>query len=436
MILEFKITNFRSIKDEVGLSLIAESGQSKPDNVFEMTFPNDSSLRLLRSAVIYGSNGSGKTNIVRAIFALTKLITTSSDLKIDQPIPFYDPFLFDTETQTSPTKFEILFAIKDSENFIKYRYKVMYTKNEILNEELDYYPKGQGHNLFKREIGENSLSHKGILGKSLGYKEYEIFKNQLFLSKFGKDIPNDLLSNVYLYFTRLEIWNVADSVTVDILKKKISKEILNPENENLTKKINKLLKIADIKIEGVRAKEITDAEFRLPKDFPEELKKSLMEQNRIRLETEHIVYSKEEKKGIAFLAFEQESAGTKVLFALGGAILKILETGGTIFFDELDNSLHPKLCKFLVRLFNNPVTNKKNAQLIFTTHEVTLLDKGIFRKDQIWITDKDKFGNTDLYSIKENSSVRDDMPFDKWYMNGKFGGQPKIEEIEFIFGDE
>ncbi len=161
-----------------------------------------------------------------------------------------------------------------------------------------------------------------------------------------------------------------------------------------------------------------------------------MEQNRIRLETEHIVYSKEEKKGIAFLAFEQESAGTKVLFALGGAILKILETGGTIFFDELDNSLHPKLCKFLVRLFNNPVTNKKNAQLIFTTHEVTLLDKGIFRKDQIWITDKDKFGNTDLYSIKENSSLRDDMPFDKWYMNGKFGGQPKIKEIEFIFGDE
>jgi AAA15 family ATPase/GTPase len=125
-----------------------------------------------------------------------------------------------------------------------------------------------------------------------------------------------------------------------------------------------------------------------------------------------------------------------VLFALGGIILKRLEKGGVLFFDELDNSLHPKLSKFLVRLFNNPRSNSQNAQLVLATHEVTLLDKEVFRKDQIWFCEKDQFGSTEIFSAKEFEGVRDDTPFDKWYVNGKFGGQPKIKELEFIFDNE
>lgn len=116
--------------------------------------------------------------------------------------------------------------------------------------------------------------------------------------------------------------------------------------------------------------------------------------------------------------------------------MKRLEQGGVLFFDELDNSLHPKLSKFLVRLFNNPVSNTKNAQLVVATHEVTLLDKEVFRKDQIWFCEKDKYGVTEIFSAKDFDGVRDDTPFDKWYMNGKFGGQPKIKELEFIFDND
>ena len=113
-----------------------------------------------------------------------------------------------------------------------------------------------------------------------------------------------------------------------------------------------------------------------------------------------------------------------------------METGGIMFIDELDNSLHPKLTKFLVKLFSNPISNPKNAQLVCATHEVTLLDKDMFRMDQVWFTEKNKFGASELYSIKDFDGVREGIPFDKWYYNGKFGGEPKIKEIEFIFGDE
>lgn len=141
------------------------------------------------------------------------------------------------------------------------------------------------------------------------------------------------------------------------------------------------------------------------------------------------------KEQVEFDLLQEESQGTKVLFALGGIILEVLDEGGTLFFDELDNSLHPNLCKFLIRLFNNPVMNPKGAQLVFATHEVTLLDKTIFRKDQIWFTQKDKFGATILYSTKDLEGVREDTNFETHYRAGKFGGRPKIKELQFIFAD-
>jgi AAA15 family ATPase/GTPase len=121
-----------------------------------------------------------------------------------------------------------------------------------------------------------------------------------------------------------------------------------------------------------------------------------------------------------------------VLFTLGFSILKVLDEGGIFIFDELDGSLHPQLSSFLVRLFHNPITNSRNAQIIFSTHEVLLLDKNTFRKDQIWFTEKNKTGATEIFSANDFDGVRDDMPFGKWYLAGKFGGTPHISESKFI----
>jgi hypothetical protein len=125
------------------------------------------------------------------------------------------------------------------------------------------------------------------------------------------------------------------------------------------------------------------------------------------------------------------------MFAIGGLILEAFEKEESvlIFLDEFDNSLHPDLAKFLVELFHNPKVNKNNSQLVFATHETTLLDKKVFRKDQIWFGDKNKYGITELYSVKDFNdlkNVRSDIPFDKWYRTGKFGAVPNIKKFEFI----
>jgi AAA15 family ATPase/GTPase len=438
MLISLKVTNFRSIKEEICFTMEADSGQSNPDNFYEINLVNDTSLKLFKSAVIYGSNASGKSNLIKAIFAINHFVLNSADNKAEDQIVYYEPFLFDTVSKSQPCRFELIFALKEEtdEKYTKYKYKIEFNKDEIVLEELDFFPKGMSHNLFKREKKDDKLLDIGRLGKSLNYKEYTIFKNQLLLSKFGKDFAHDLLSKVYLYFKGFEVWNALDSFRIDQLKIRVLEELTSQGNEKILNRLNKLLKIADIRIEKIQVKEAAESDFVFPKSFPADFRKKIVEQNKNQLLAEHFVYENDTKVASEYLPFKDESAGTNALFALGGIILKKLDTGGAIIFDEFNNSLHPKLSKFLVRLFNNPIANPNNTQLIFATHEVTLLDNEVFRKDQIWITDKDNFGGTDLYSIKENCSVRDDIPFDKWYMSGKLGGQPKIKEVEFIFGDE
>ncbi|MBN9379941.1 MAG: AAA family ATPase [Chitinophagaceae bacterium] len=439
MITSFEITNFRSIREVLEFTLEAEAGQSKPENFFEVEIAGGQKLRLLKSAVVYGPNASGKTNFIRALYNLTEFIKRSKSIRAESPIQYYEPFVFDVGAEQAPCKFSIGFLMPGEGVYVRYRYQIEFNREEVLTEELDYYPKGQKHNLFKRIVDKSASTvlHTGRLSKDLGYKEYSLFKNQLFLSQFGGDVPHELLTGVYLYFNSVEVWNALDVNKISRLREEIADELLRPENQHLLKRINKLLRIADTRINSISIRENED------KPANSELSNSIFNQvprnypRRVgRISATHTLYDKDTEVGVRELPLSQESAGTNVLFALGGIILKRLEQGGVLFFDELDNSLHPKLSKFLVRLFNNPVSNTKNAQLVVATHEVTLLDKEVFRKDQIWFCEKDKYGVTEIFSAKDFDGVRDDTPFDKWYMNGKFGGQPKIKELEFIFDND
>ncbi|HWK07058.1 MAG TPA: ATP-binding protein [Puia sp.] len=436
MIFLFQITNFRSIRDTFEFTLEAEAGQSKQENLFEIDVAGGQKLRLLKSAVIYGPNASGKTNFIRALYNLTEFIKKSKEIRAESPIPYYEPFVFDVKAEQAPCKFSIEFLMPGEEAYVRYRYQIEFNREEILSEELDYYPKGQKQNLFKRIVDRDApaVLHIGRLGKSLGYKEYSLFKNQLFLSQFGGDIPHELLTGVYLYFNTVEVWNALDVNRISSLREEIADELLRPENHHLLSRINKLLRIADTRINSISIEK--DSEDERPVGTKRGKMSSIGNRAGSRISASHTLYDKGVEVGVKELPLRQESAGTNVLFALGGIILKRLEKGGVLFFDELDNSLHPKLSKFLVRLFNNPISNPRNAQLVVATHEVTLLDKEVFRKDQIWFCEKDKFGSTEIFSAKDFDGVRDDTPFDKWYMNGKFGGQPKIKELEFIFNNE
>jgi AAA15 family ATPase/GTPase len=421
MIIEFSVSNYRSIKTEQTLSMVAENSKNKEDNTFEVTLANGSKLRLLRTAIIYGANASGKSNVLKAFDTMRSMIISSRMSNIDDPIIAYDPFQFDDFSNITPTSFSLTFILES----IKHHYEFSFNGKEILSEKLDYYPKGQPATLFERVKSSSNIQDEISFGTSLKNKPSDkvVLKNHLYLSQFGGK-PHEQMTNIFRFFSQSKVSTSRNSY--EILIKTIGAEILN--NKELQLRLSRLLKIADTKIESVFS-EMDNIKYQTKDNTSDS------GQNFTTL-SKHLIYDKDGKTiGEKDFFLRDESAGTNVLFGLGGLILTCLDKGEVIFFDELDNSLHPKLTKFLIRLFQNPITNRNNAQLVFASHEVTLLDKEIFRRDQIWFTEKNKYGVTELYSAKDVEGVREDTAFDKWYLSGKFGGEPRIKEVEFIFGN-
>ncbi len=432
MILEFSITNFRSIREKQTFSMLAYGSQSKLDNTFEIELANGDKVRLVKTAGIYGANSFGKSNLIHAFFNLTRLILNSADHKVEEEIKYYNPFRFNISSKNAPSEFEISFIGKDKE---KYHYTVVFDSKEILSEILDYHPKKQKQNIFKRQKNGNGLVHKAKLGKNFGNKEYELYHNQLLLSKFGKDIPNEFLANVFSYFSAIHIWNVLDSLKISILRREVINK-MKLRGIDFQRKLNKLLKIADTKIDSLVLEPINAVD--LPQHFSEGIKSKIIEQNQ-ELFARHFVHDDNKQiVGYEDLKFSEESVGTNTFLAIGGAILEKLEDGGVIIFDEFDTSLNPILSRFLIALFNHPISNPNKAQLIFVSHEPHILDKNYMRADQIWFADKNEFGETEIYSAQDFDGVREDIPFDKWYLAGKFGAIPNINDsdIQLIFENE
>jgi AAA15 family ATPase/GTPase len=437
MLLEFSLENFRSFKSEQSFSMLVDSNKSNLDPVFEAETADGKKIRLLKSAILYGSNASGKSNFIRAMFTLRSMIVHSGNSKIGEPIKDFEPFKFDTVSMEKPTTFKVEFIGADR---LRYRYQVAFNRREIVMESLDFKPKGQMTNLFTRsnqntntQLDFHQITPGGALSEKRNLKK-TVLKNQLFLSVFGSE-PHSQLTPVFKYFSDWDIWNVNEDARVQSLKRQLAHDLTLPENEHLKARLSKLIKIADTKIEGISVREASDEEFQFPEQFSDALRRKIIEENRTRLVARHIIYENGVSKSEVELDFEEESVGTNVLFTLGGLILKKLEYGGLIVFDELDNSLHPRLAQFLVKLFSHPVANRINAQIVCASHEVLLLDKDIFRKDQVWITEKDKYGASEINRISDFEGVREDTPLVKWYMAGKFGGTPNIKEMAFIFDD-
>jgi AAA15 family ATPase/GTPase len=434
MILNITLKNYRSFKDDTSFTMIAESSKSKEQNVFIQSLAKgEDEIRLLNTALIYGANASGKTNLLRALYEIIGYIAKSKP-KAGENIPIYDPFKFSSETKESPVEFSLEFVGKDS---IKYKYELNFDKRNVIKEELTYWPNNKQTLLLKRIVSEdlNSLKHTGQLGSIFKSKEIEIFHNQALLSKFGEDIPNEIISEVYIYISKIEVINACSSRRLSTLKKEILEKMV--KNSSLLQKMNELIRFADTGLKSINISEINEDDLVLPKDIPDATRNKLLNDFKYFMTGNHPYYqnlqlSKDDEE----LPFDQESHGTKTLFALGGRLLQAIEYGEVIFVDELETSLHPYLSKLLVSLFQNPRINKRNSQLIFTTHDITLLDRTLFRKDQVWFAEKNEYGATNLYSLQDFNDVREDTPFDKWYLAGKFGGIPNIKSLESLFVEE
>ncbi len=174
----------------------------------------------------------------------------------------------------------------------------------------------------------------------------------------------------------------------------------------------------------------------LPKEMPDEIKNDIVKDGPtiVELKTTHRKVDGESKDvgGVIFDLEDNESGGTQKLVKLAGPILDTLETGKVLVVDELDSRMHPLLTRLIVSLFNSPA-NRSNAQLIFASHDTTLLTPRLFRRDQVWFTEKDRYGATDLYSLVELKGVRKEAAFGREYIQGKYGAIPFIGDPKWLF---
>lgn len=409
MIIDFTVKNFRSFRDETLFSMNAE--QNKAHLSENISYPRNDKLGVLRSAGIYGANASGKSNILSALSALQWLVEESGDLREDHRLPVYEPYRLSDTKKSEPTCFEIEFIGPDD---FRYLYSISFNRVEIISEKLDFYPSRQKANIFTRAEGDTweTISfgnhYKG------GFKRLALFKNNSYLSKAGNNAATpELIRNVQQYFRTILIFEFNQGLSESHIY----------EDDLLLSKSAELLSKFDTGVLGITKKQKADPSKYIPEGIPEDIRETLIARRKYEFMFSH---KNEHGEPVNFRQ-RDESDGTQKLFSMLPAIITVLELGTVLIMDELDNSFHPHIAELIIKLFNNSETNKYNAQLIFTTHNVGLMSPANFRRDQIWFTEK-KNGASSLYSLDEfdKGTVTSHSPFGQWYDEGRFGAIPHI----------
>lgn len=419
MIIQFSVENFMSIKEKVVFSMLASSDKEIPENLILGKKEN-----YLKSAVMYGANASGKSNLIKAMNAVVIMMRNSNNMQPGLKLPIV-PFKFDKEYVKKPSSFELIMII----NNIKYVYGFVADENRIYEEYLYYYPNGKETELFERTqvnkyhytSNENVL--KDIVSKNMENK---------FLLATATTWNYEKTKPVYEFITNgIEI--LFDYNTIKPLSFSLYK---NDNNGELKEFSLNILNEAEMNISGynVTNVEITDEQLSA---IPLELRGFFNKKTRsFHITTRHNITTEDGKEEDIDLDFEEESLGTQNMFILNPILLYVLKKGKVLIIDELDRSLHPFLVEYIVKIFNSEKYNKNGAQLIFNTHDTNLLNLSLFRRDQIWFTEKDyKKGATDLYPL-DDFPVRKTENVEKGYLNGRYGAIPFIALGEQLCPEE
>ena len=425
MLIEFSVGNYRSFKEQVTFSMVAANLVAKDkkldeNNVFEV----DNDLKLLKSAAIYGANASGKSNLATALnFMKWFMINSSKETQSTEKIGV-ERFKLSTETEAKPSFFEIVFLM----NGKRYRYGFEATIDKVVSEWLFYVPKLKETKLFERKLDKISVS-KTYKADGIQQKTRQ---NALFLSvsaQFNVQIAEKILDCLA---NRVKLVSGLDDsgyqgYTVSCLTNNKNKD----EIFQLLKKLD--LGFGDIKVEE---SEITADSF--PRELPDEIKNYILNiknvsRKVISVQTMHQKFDGEGNPVSTeiFDLQDQESEGTQKVFALAGPLVDTLKKGKVLIIDEFDARIHPLISRAIVELFNSNETNPNNAQLIFMTHDTNLLNNKLFRRDQIWFTEKNRYGATDLYSLAEYK-IPDDASFENDYIQGRYGAIPYIGNLNHL----
>lgn len=400
MLCQFTVKNFKSIRDEVTFDMQAAAISEHEDRIIK---DKDEELYLPVSAV-YGPNGGGKSNVLEALHSLvTKVLrplyATSNNEEIAMKMKklVIEPFAFNEGTRNEPTEFELFFRTAMSE----YRYELTVKKEVIEYERLDRIKLETGRKSALFERDEDGIILKGA---------------------FARLKTSDELSDTLPLLSYLGITYGKNEVVQEVLDW-FDEEInfLNYGNpmQELRMAISKSEDVKRLMLQMIQEMDLDIVDFRVEEK----------ENDRIEVFTKHVVDGYE-----AELNLVDESSGTKKLFGLLPFIAKSLLKGTTLVIDELDVKIHPVLLRYLIMMFSNMEKNKKGAQLIFTSHDLSTMNSEVFRRDEIWFVAKGNRQNSKLYSLvefknKKGESVRKDAKFDKQYLEGKYGADPYLRKI-------
>ena len=397
MLIEFRVKNFRSLRDEQVLSLVASKDTSLQD-----THTLRTGLKavpsLLRSAVVYGANASGKSNLVKALRHMRGVVLESASVR--QPgQPFtVQPFRLDSRSASEPTEFEVTFLLEG----VRYQYGFAMTPQRIVREHLLVYKAFKPQRWFERHFDVSTGKDVYDFGPGLkGAKhlwEGATRPNALFLS-MAVQLNSEALRPVFDWFAKGLV--ILDEQTP--LNPQTSIQWLRQAGRR--QQLCDFLTAADISIADIEV---------VTRQAPDET-----EEHQLR-------FSHVTEQGRAVFDLMDESNGTRNLLFLAGPVLDILNQGLTLVIDELDTSLHTLLVRELVRLFHRSEVNTGGAQLIFTTHDTSLLDApDLFRRDQVWLVEKDRDQASALVALSE-FSPRKNEALERGYLLGRYGGVPLL----------
>ena len=414
MLIQFSVANYRSIKDEAVLSLVAGPGREHRErNVRVPVMQGDvRAVPLLRSAAIYGANAAGKTNLIRALDAMRDIVVDSSRTDAELPVT---PFLLNAEHNGQPTRFEVA-CIVDG---IRYQYGFSATQNVVVGEWLYAWPRGRPQLWFKRHRAEDGAPTFEFGNKLLGDREVwrrATRDNALFLST-AATLNSTRLRPLYDWFkTRLHVvgiggWNPIYSAQCAQGERKAA--------------VVGFLQAADLAVSDLRVVERELTEDMIPDELPsemrEDVKRAFMGK---KISEVHLVHQDSAGQPVE-LELDEESDGTQKMFALAGPWVDVLENGHVVVVDELHDNLHPILVRHLVERFHDAALSS-DAQLVFSTHDTSILNQDVFRRDQIWFCERNAHHETELVPLSDFRPRKGIENLERGYLAGRYGAVPFI----------
>ena len=411
MLIEFRVKNFRSLRDEQTLSLVADKDKSLQES---NTMPSGikAAPTLLRSMAIFGPNAGGKSNLIKALQFMRAVVAESASVMQPGQTFHTQSFRFEGTSVAQPTEFDVSFVLDG----IRYQFGFALTAQRITREYLLVYKAFKPQLWFERYFDEESGKDLYDFGTGLkGPKsvwEGATRPNALFLS-MAVQLNSEQLQPVFAWFVnQLAIFNeitpLGQHFSIEMLRK--------PEGKRA---ICDFLTSADISISDIEVVTRKVSGQAVHFDVAAEKTEVRNEEQ----EVHELLFHHVTDHGEDVFSLGDESMGTRNLLFLTGPVLEILDKGMVLVVDELGSSLHPLLVRRLVELFQNSRFNKKGAQLIFTSHDTSLLDQDLFRRDQIWFVEKDRDQASKLYPLSD-FSPRKNEALERGYLMGRYGALP------------